>query len=316
MGKAKMTINVLSVAVDGKTLPTRLNGGLAQLDSASTLTYLPDSSYAKLRAAIEEYCDKHNGCGALSPKNGGNQGLGRSDAGCWRMAAGEDLNTKAFPTILWALKGGATLQWQPSAYLIRQGPGVRWCYAFEKYGTGTGGPAIILGASWMLDHEVAFDVAGKRLGLSWESCRKSFKGGHDAKRGDDSSVDARVASEARNTTQPQKNKKKKKKEKQLRGVPSSQKEEEGEEGESEEAAQPRAAASAAEAQKLQRGVAEESTGPREGLAAVGLQMESQIVFAIEVLGLTAGALIFLARATCLKRWLMCCCFRTRSRRAR
>jgi len=63
--------------------------------------------------------------------------------------------------------GKALTEWEPRGYLFRKGSSSQWCYSFEDDGPNAG---TVLGASWMLYHEVIFDLTRKRLGIVPANC--------------------------------------------------------------------------------------------------------------------------------------------------
>ena len=162
--RGKYTLEVRGLLVGG----ARVRGGLgqAQLDSASTLTYFPPDTYRKLRAAIEGFCRRQaDGCGggpgALPPSEG------RDGEECWRRSGSQPVGTKGFPDIAWEMAAGVELLWPARGYLLRQGSAPeRWCYAFAPTEPLPDGSRVVLGASWMVDRELTFDVAAGRLAVA------------------------------------------------------------------------------------------------------------------------------------------------------
>eukprot|EP00435_Cladocopium_sp_Y103_P044063 s1542_g12.t1 len=180
--QGKYSIKVEGMKVNGKAVETRL--GKAQLDSASTLTYLPALAEKLVRKAIEEHCKK-NRCGQ-PPSSSGDE----ASRSCWR---GQGL--QKFPVLAWQLQG-VEVQWMPSQYLLRQ-DGFRLCYTFRPTEVLPDGSHVVLGASWMINQELLFDIDGKRLGLTNSSCkippalqRKNLRGSHVEREG---KPDRRVA---------------------------------------------------------------------------------------------------------------------------
>jgi hypothetical protein len=126
----------------------------AMVDSGTTYTYMGRGPYRALKSGIEDYCRQHNSCRAT--KQGSN---------CWSIK-GHLNGLRNFPKI--DVYFGKTLtHWEPRSYLYRKGTGTQYCYSFEDDGPGAG---TVLGASWMLYHEVIFDLDNKRLGIVDANC--------------------------------------------------------------------------------------------------------------------------------------------------
>ncbi|CAK9036147.1 unnamed protein product [Durusdinium trenchii] len=157
----KYSIQVQGMKVNGKTLQVRL--GKAQLDSASTLTYLPPHAEKVLRRAIEEHCGPSH-CGH-PPSSGGDE-VSRS---CWRQGK-KSLSMHRFPVLSWILQG-MEVQWMPSQYLLRHENNQRLCYTFRPTEVLPDGSQVVLGASWMINQELLFDIGSKRLGLWNSTCQ-------------------------------------------------------------------------------------------------------------------------------------------------
>lgn len=161
---SKYSADVNGVAVDGTWLPIKL--GKAQLDSASTYTYFPKEAYKRVRRSIEDFCKRRGSCGGTTPPTSSG-----ADGDCWRVAVGRSVPLHRFPKLTWTMKGGIEVSWQPKAYLLRQSAGLdRYCYAFAASDAAPDGSVVILGASWMVDRELTFDIGKQRLGISPASC--------------------------------------------------------------------------------------------------------------------------------------------------
>lgn len=133
--------------VDGQEI--RGPFGTAMVDSGTTYTYMGRTPYRNLRQSIESYCSRHNNCNA------------RQMGSCYEA---KDLS--GFPKVEVLLQG-VRMRWPAKAYLYRKGSGNRWCYSFEDDGPGAN---TVLGASWMLHHEVIFDLEAKKVGIVEADC--------------------------------------------------------------------------------------------------------------------------------------------------
>ncbi|CAE8670217.1 unnamed protein product [Polarella glacialis] len=161
----KYAVEVQGLAVNGKPLSTRL--GRAQLDSASTFTYLPREADRLLRRAVEDFCRLRNGCGGAEPPRPG--AATKNGLTCWRGRGGQEISLQLFPVLSWKLQSGVQVAWPPSSYLLRQGSEARrylYCYAFGPTDVLPDSSQVVLGASWMVDRSLLFDLGPpSRLGL-------------------------------------------------------------------------------------------------------------------------------------------------------
>jgi len=137
-----------SIEVNGKII-TGFRRTL--VDSGTTFTYFHDTHYMALRSGIDEHCKKHGGCG-------------KNDKNCFKGLGKDASSLSGFPTVKISFEG-ATLEWHPTEYLYqRRG---EWCYAFENDGRTT---TTTLGASFMLNKDVIFDLAKMRIGMVAAEC--------------------------------------------------------------------------------------------------------------------------------------------------
>jgi len=157
---APMTVNtgyygvaLSSMAVDGKSVATRY--GRTIIDSGTTYVYMATQPYRALKTAIEGYCKKHSSCNA------------RQRGTCWTLSgSGKPSELSGFPSITVSF-GSVATNWHPKGYMYRKGTTAQWCYAFEDDGAGAG---TVLGAAWMVHHEVIFDMVNNKIGVADANC--------------------------------------------------------------------------------------------------------------------------------------------------
>ncbi|CAE7764939.1 NLRC3 [Symbiodinium pilosum] len=189
----KYSIKVEALMLNGHSIASRL--GKAQLDSASTFTYLPPeagciyqstrrlepsyriSSWAtavdhksrrpeaerQLRKVLEDFCKDLRCIHADPPTATGDE----ASRHCWRVQGNAgNFSTGRFPVLSWRL-AGVEVSWPPSRYLIRySGKRARLCYTFRATNALPDGSKVVLGASWMVGQELLFDIDNSRLGLT------------------------------------------------------------------------------------------------------------------------------------------------------
>jgi hypothetical protein len=137
------------------------------LDSGTTYAYFPDAVFHAIDVAIQTACA--NGACKAKPF--------ASDSQCWKLDpqpfSQAPTIPSAFPTLLMQF-GGGIVPWHPTAYLYQRGTTDIWCKAYANNGMTV---QTVLGAAWMLQKEVIFDIQGKRVGLVEANCpsyRRSF----------------------------------------------------------------------------------------------------------------------------------------------
>jgi len=143
--------------------------GRTIVDSGTTYTYFPSGIYRAMLKALDEYCK--NKCPGR--RNGRN---------CYSMQA-KDLHK--FPVMNLNI-GGEKTEWKPRSYLYPGQGGSQFCLGFDDNGSHGG---TVLGATWMIDHEVIFDIEKKQLGIANAHCPShTYKTRPDAPEEDEHSV--------------------------------------------------------------------------------------------------------------------------------
>lgn len=145
------SVHLSSIEVHGSLVTVQ--AGRAMINSGEAYTHLDSATYRALRETIESFCNAHGGCGAIGYGN------------CWQIVHGGE-GLLRFPNITLVFELLRTI-WPPKAYLYHNGTGAMWCYAFEDHGASSG---ILLGASWMLHHDVIFDLRSNQVGVAPAKC--------------------------------------------------------------------------------------------------------------------------------------------------
>jgi hypothetical protein len=143
-------VSLTSMVVGGKTI-TDFRSSV--IDSGTTYTYMGRAPYRALKGAIESYCSANSKCGATLKGT------------CWTIPQKYD-GLKLFPTVEVRIASIST-KWGPEAYMYRKGRGTQWCYAFEDDGPHA---STVLGASFMINKDVVFDLVNRRVGFALANC--------------------------------------------------------------------------------------------------------------------------------------------------
>jgi len=145
-------VNITSLQVGGQRVGE--GAAVAEISSASQYTYLPSQWYRALTIAVEEDCARSGSCGSRR-------------GACWSLPDGAD-SLQHFPSIEFRFNGSnASFVWEADSYLFQWGRTSSWCYAFDDAGEGH---AAVLGASWMLDREMVFDLWQETLAIAPANC--------------------------------------------------------------------------------------------------------------------------------------------------
>jgi len=137
----------------GSSLRSQFGGTI--VDSGTTYTYFPTGLYRELRQAVSTSCDSRRSCRPIA-----------SGSKCWSIHKREYLDD--FPLLRLSFHGGGEMIWRPQSYMYQKGGrGSLWCYGFEDNGPQH---ETVLGATWMLNQDVIFDLTSKRLGLAEAAC--------------------------------------------------------------------------------------------------------------------------------------------------
>lgn len=122
----------------------------AIVDSGTTYTYMGSGPYNALKNGIEAFCASNSNCGATPSGQ------------CWTASNG----LGGFPSVeVWFNDVQTT--WTAPAYLYRRSGSDTWCYSFQDDGSGA---TTVLGASWMMHQQVAFDLRDFRIGVAQANC--------------------------------------------------------------------------------------------------------------------------------------------------
>lgn len=117
----------------------------AVLDSGTTLSYFPSEAYKRLIAAIESFAPS---------------ATQRTNSRCW-----ETSESQALPPVTFTF-GSVSVEWSADEYLYSSKSGLK-CFAFADSGSAT---ETILGASFMINKNVVFDLHQERLGIAPSQC--------------------------------------------------------------------------------------------------------------------------------------------------
>ena len=132
----------VSCEIAGQTIATDF--GKTIVDSGTTLTYFPTAFYKALKEQINISCKN-------CVKKGEN---------CWNTAEG-------FPDANLKFQDGAVVSWPAkNGYLGFKKGSQSWCYTFAD----SESVETVLGASFMINHDVVFDLKNLKIGFANADC--------------------------------------------------------------------------------------------------------------------------------------------------
>ena len=137
------TVTLSSMSMGSSTMGTVFSP--AVVDSGTTLSYFPTEVYNRLIAAIESFAPSASQ---------------RKNSRCWRPT-----ETQPLPPITFTF-GSVSVEWSADAYLYASKSGLK-CLAFADSGRATD---TILGASFMINKHVVFDLSQERIGIASSQC--------------------------------------------------------------------------------------------------------------------------------------------------
>eukprot|EP00452_MALV-II_sp_L67-6_P000308 gene308-164_t len=142
--------------------------GETLVDSGTTFTYFPPRVYDRLLAVLDRHCEYSGSCGRKRGRD------------CWRVdfststpgARLKDQLDERWPLLrlrIGPVSSSKYSNWFPHTYLYVAARGLVCLTADENYEKAT-----VLGASWMMDRNVVFDVGQQRFGWADADCPEYF----------------------------------------------------------------------------------------------------------------------------------------------
>lgn len=145
-----VTLSSMSVAGQGQVSGSSY--GRTIIDSGTTYTYFPSTQYRDLKSKIWSGCKD---CGS------------KHNHECWNSPGTTPENVDSKWPVVDMTIGGKPFKWYPRSYLFRKGTTNVWCLCFDDNGSHGGS---VLGASWMIDRDVVFDLATYQVGIADAHC--------------------------------------------------------------------------------------------------------------------------------------------------
>jgi len=139
------------MTIEGEDYTVSGGFGRTIVDSGTTFSYFPSRIFRSMKTKLAAFCQSH---GFQCSQN------------CFAV---EESRLSQFPTLKLML-GKVSTNWYPPSYLYPASvPSQKrtYCFGFDDNGSHGGS---VLGATWMVDHEIVFDIKKKRIGVADLSC--------------------------------------------------------------------------------------------------------------------------------------------------
>lgn len=134
------------------------------IDSGTTISYLPSKLFSQIERLVNVFCSQIDKCmGNMYTST-----LGM----CFKVK--NSVNMKVFveslPSLTFIFESGVKYEWKPENYLYNttaeNGNKPSFCIGVASWNSNE----ILLGTTWMHNHDIVFDVMNKRIGLVSSSC--------------------------------------------------------------------------------------------------------------------------------------------------
>jgi len=138
------------------------------IDSGTTISYFPRNLYSDVERQINNFCAQINRClgDSFITENGM----------CFKLK--DNINylqfVESMPSIFFKFEGDVNYEWKPRNYLYNYTDAdfssndyrETYCLGFAGWHSNE----ILLGSTWMHNHDIIFDLANKRIGLVESYC--------------------------------------------------------------------------------------------------------------------------------------------------
>lgn len=134
------------------------------IDSGTTITYIPSHLFSQIDKLINVYCSQIDKC--LGDIYSANMGI------CFKVKSGvsEKKFIESLPDLTFIFEKGVKYTWSPQNYLYNytseNDNKLNFCIGVASWNSNE----ILLGTTWMHNHDIIFDNVNKRIGLVSSGC--------------------------------------------------------------------------------------------------------------------------------------------------
>ncbi len=167
-GFYKVKLN--DVIVNSKHFEIKENEYYTVIDSGTTISYFPRELYKNVEKQINEFCSQINRCLGDSYK---------TDAGlCFKLKDNVNISQfiESMPKFTFIFEGKVKYDWKPENYLYNYtefadnpSEGETFCIGLTSWQSSE----ILLGSTWMHNHDIIFDADQNKIGLVESNCEGS-----------------------------------------------------------------------------------------------------------------------------------------------
>ena len=142
------------------------------IDSGTTISYFPKSLYSQIEKLINIYCSQIDKC--LGDMYNDSIGM------CFKVKpkVTEKKFIESLPEFTFLFEKGVKYQWKPENYIYNNTENdkkLNFCIGISSWGSNE----ILLGTTWMHNHDIIFDNVNRRIGLVSSSCDMSYSSKKD-----------------------------------------------------------------------------------------------------------------------------------------
>ncbi len=161
------TVKLQSLSLNDQKLNIDFRNFGALVDSGTTITYFPTQIFSELQNQINSFCKKTNRCMGYSKPMG-------DFTLCYKM--NENVNflqfAESMPLLTFEFANNTFYHLKPQNYLfdfkdfngnVRESVYCLGVLSWDR-------DQIILGTTWMHDHDIVFDIQHKRIGFAASEC--------------------------------------------------------------------------------------------------------------------------------------------------
>lgn len=152
--------------VDSKDFSIENTNYFTIIDSGTTISYLPKNLYSDIQKQIDYFCSQINRCMGDSFHTEIGQ--------CYKLK--ENINIIQFiesmPTFTFNFENDVKYNWPPESYLFNyteftdNDKRQTYCIGMNSWNS----KEILLGSTWMHNHDIIFDLQHKKIGLVESNC--------------------------------------------------------------------------------------------------------------------------------------------------
>jgi hypothetical protein len=157
-------VNLLDIVLNNNEDFTINNNYFTIIDSGTTLSFLPDPLYQQVMKKVDLFCAQLDNCLGSAHK---------TDIGqCYKVKPGvtETDFVNSLPSFTFIFNRDLRYDWRPENYLFNNTKANDHQHTYCMGFNGWSSNEILLGSTWMHNHDIIFDVENMRVGFAEANC--------------------------------------------------------------------------------------------------------------------------------------------------